>query len=144
MSAISLPQLGHARGVTTDQIVADLGKTAISVVAGTAAGFALNMLPFVGGVPLVGGVVFCVASVFSFPYIENALLNCLDMRQTTGQKVAIKAATIFASMCLGALALSLIGFSVSILSVVAVTAAVQLTAYLLQNRSMGYPMRGSV
>jgi hypothetical protein len=129
MSAISFPQ---ARGVTTDQIVLDLGKTALSIVTGTAAGFALTMFP------LVGGALFCATSALTSGCIEQAILKFAPTNQQTAMKVLIKAAAILSSMCLGALALSLIGVPITVLSMVAMTAAVQLTGYALHNRSMGY------
>lgn len=132
MGTISFPHADHVGFVSTDQIIADLGKTALSVLAGTVAGFVLTM------VPPVGGALFTAASGFSFPYIEHGLLKIVPDSQKTAVKTAIKVAAILASMCLGGVALSLLGIPVSFLSMVVMTAAAHLTAYTLQNQSMGY------
>ncbi len=126
------PTITTSHIATTDQIASDLGKTAVGVIAGTVAGFALNLFP------LVGGALFCAASSFSFPCIEQVLLKMIPDSHRTNVKTAIKAAAIFSSICLGSLAISFVGFPATALTMIAMTAAVHITAYALQNQSMGY------
>src|SRR5690349_12273341 len=119
MSAITFPHV-DLRNVTTDKIVAECSKTALSVVAGAVAGFALTMVPF------IGGALFSATSAFSFPYIESALHKIAPDSQTTALKVGIKVAAMLASMCFGGLALSLVGIPVSVLGMITMTAAIHL------------------
>lgn len=131
MSALSFLE---ARGTSTDQTVLDLSKQAVTVLAGTVAGVALSMIPLLGGATLMGGALFSAISTFCHGCIKQGILKIYpDLEQTV-----VKTTAIFATMCLSAIGVSMIGFPINIISVVIMTAAIHFTARLLQNRSMGY------